>query len=233
MHCLPHKCASAATNMATDQLMLTNYPQPRIPRFRHYSWELPAYTFGFAQRWGQELEALLRGGHEVIRRETGGGLVDHRSDWTYGLIIPPTHKLAREAPTEIYHGVHVCLVDAIQRQNIKASLQTKPPPPKRNHILNACFKRAELSDVISESGQKIAGAAQRRNRDGFLIQGYLERSHLPGFDWKRFEQDFAENLGKWLASSMKQTEWPDWDAQTLQALEKRFASDAWNKKRKR
>ncbi|WOO40779.1 lipoate--protein ligase family protein [Rubellicoccus peritrichatus] len=233
MDCFPDRRADAATNMAMDQLMLIDYPSVEMPRFRHYDWEYSAFTFGFAQTWEEELDTLVRDGHEVIRRETGGGLVDHRNDWTYGLVIPLSHQRGKEAPTEIYRDVHVCMIEALQKQNADAILQQEVPPPKIENEFSACFNRAELNDVITQSKDKVAGAAQRRNREGFLIQGYISRSTLPNLDWQCFKNDFIERLTDWLDSSAREVSWPKWDEVALNKMKARFASEAWNKKRKR
>jgi hypothetical protein len=54
--------------------------------------------------------------------------------------------------------------------------------------------------VRSDDGRKVAGAAQKRNRHGLLIEGYVWRPFLPGCDWLRFEKDFATHLGRILQS---------------------------------
>lgn len=233
MQCLPDNRADAATNMAIDQVMLTEYPASELPRFRHYAWQHSAFTFGFAQSWGKELENLVSEGHEVIRRETGGGLVDHRNDWTYGLVIPLSHQRGQESPTAVYQDVHACMVEAIQKQNIDAGLQPKAPPPNSNGTFNACFNKAELNDVITREHTKIAGAAQRRNRSGFLVQGSISRLTLPQLDWTRFKMDFVESLSLWLDSPAEKTDWPSWNLEAIDKLKTQFASEAWNKKRKR
>lgn len=233
MHCLPDKKANAAENMATDQAMLTDYVDRDLPRFRHYGWMHSAFTFGFAQTWGHELDTLINDGHEVVRRETGGGLVDHRNDWTYSLVIPLTHQRGQETPTAIYRDIHICLIKALQAQEAEAILQDQAPPPKEDGVFSACFNRAELNDVITKRGEKIAGAAQRRNREGFLIQGYINGQMLPDLDWAAFRNDFAESLGQWLESPAKETDWPNWNQGSLNQLITRFASEAWNKRRKR
>jgi lipoate-protein ligase A len=48
---LPTRTAGAAENMATDFLLLQRYPNATVPRFRHYGWRRPAFTFGYAQKF--------------------------------------------------------------------------------------------------------------------------------------------------------------------------------------
>jgi len=92
---LPHRTAGAAENMAADFLLLQRYPEPAHARFRHYDWRGPAFTFGYGQKIAyvrDQLAALAPGEHpDLTRRPTGGGVVDHRNDWTFALVIPRGH----------------------------------------------------------------------------------------------------------------------------------------------
>ena len=47
---LPTRTGGAAENMATDFLLLQRYPGAAVPRFRHYEWRAPAFTFGYGQK---------------------------------------------------------------------------------------------------------------------------------------------------------------------------------------
>ncbi len=101
--------------MALDFLLLQRYPESAAPRFRHYEWRTPAFTFGYSQKIGfvranlpsdlsaiasAKAEALAKEGlphsstFDLCRRPTGGGIVDHRHDWTYSLVLPPLHPQA-------------------------------------------------------------------------------------------------------------------------------------------
>lgn len=232
MHHLANSSASAALNMATDQLMLEAYPMPSAARFRHYRWTEPAYTFGFAQPWGDELEALAED-FAVIRRETGGGLVDHQRDWTWSLVLPPGHSAAADGLTCLYSGLHRALFHALRKQEAPVKLQQSAPEPLPAGCFRQCFTRAERDDVILEDGTKVAGAAQRRTRAGVLAQGYVDRLFLPGLAWQQLEEDFAESLAEWLGSKRQAYVLPEWDPIALDGLRQRFASSRWNQYRKR
>ena len=94
---LPVRTAGAAENMAADFLLLRRHPRPAVARFRHYGWRAPAFTFGYSQRIAfvrEQLAAAVAGEvrpPELCRRPTGGGVVDHRDDWTYALVIPVSY----------------------------------------------------------------------------------------------------------------------------------------------
>src|SRR5690606_39065461 len=100
---LPERHDSAAGNMAADFLLLQRYPAETHARFRSYGWHRPAFTFGYSQKiaWVREQVAPFAP-VELCRRPTGGGLVDHRQDWTYALVIPRGHALYDARAVESY-----------------------------------------------------------------------------------------------------------------------------------
>ena len=174
---------ASADNMAWDEALLEAAPRLGRPVLRFYSWTEPAATFGYFQKFA-EVERLteLR---SLIRRPTGGGLVPHDADWTYSLAFPhgdPWHKLKA---VESYRRVH----EWIQAAFTRAGLATELSPCGRKEAPGQCFVGAEQSDVLWQ-GRKIAGAAQRRTRDGLLIQGSIQPP--PGSSRSEFEKAFCE-----------------------------------------
>lgn len=154
----------AAWNMAWDEALLNHVAQLGVPVLRTYGWTSPAATFGYFQKL-QEIESWtpLR---PLIRRPTGGGLVPHDADWTYSVIIPPQHPGSQVKAETSYESQHLWLKRAFDACDVHTELApccdaTGP---------GQCFVGAEKHDLLFR-GRKIAGAAQRRNRLGLLIQG--------------------------------------------------------------
>src|SRR6185369_5061730 len=178
LHVLPTRSAGAAENMATDFLLLQRYPDAVAPRFRHYDWHRPAFTFGYAQKIAF-VRSQLRTDEtfDLCRRPTGGGIVDHRDDWTYALVIPRGHPLEDLRATQSYREVHEALATALRAQDVPAvTKQVRDPAESEPGPAGVCFQRAEVFDVVHErSGEKIAGAAQKRNKHGLLFQGSIWR----------------------------------------------------------
>lgn len=158
---------SPARNMAVDELLLESVAEWGVPVLRTYGWTEPAATFGYFQRLAEVSEwTPLR---PLIRRPTGGGVVPHDADWTYSLAVPPGHPWYELSAVESYRRVHEWLRAAFARVGLSTELAPccDPAGPGR------CFVGAERFDLLWR-GRKMAGAAQRRNRMGLLIQGSVQ-----------------------------------------------------------
>lgn len=235
LHILPVRTAGAAENMAVDFLLLQRYPHAGAARFRHYEWRGAAFTFGFSQRIAYVREQLAAGlPCDLCRRPTGGGIVDHRHDWTYALVIPRGHPLEEARATQSYRVVHECLAEALgalgEPVEVKAVCE---PPPEGNSCVPAagpgvCFQRAELFDVVNpRTGAKVAGAAQKRNKHGLLFQGSIEKSAVGAVDWEVFGERFTGALARALGADAAETPWPEFAEQELEGLVEQYSSPEW------
>jgi lipoyl(octanoyl) transferase len=228
LHRLPSRTGGAAENMALDFLLLQRYPEAAAPRFRHYGWHRPAFTFGYAQKIAWVREQLPAGERfDLCRRPTGGGIVDHRQDWTYALVIPRGHELEELRATQSYRALHAALVDALHAQSVPAVL--KMPDEEEPATPGVCFQRAEIFDVVHAlSGEKIAGAAQKRNKHGLLCQGSIWRPALAAtVDWNRLEEDFVTHLATALGGAAESVPWPDLNEEEVSGLTEQYSSAEW------
>jgi len=237
LYLLPDRTGGAAENMAWDFLLLARWPGPAGPRFRHYDWRGAACTFGFSQKiaW---VRANLPAGDtfDLCRRPTGGGIVDHRQDWTYALVLPRGHALYDERAAESYRVVHECLAAALVAQGQPVELQRAcaekaPGTPDDGGacaVPGVCFQRAERHDVIrTDTGAKVAGAAQKRNKQGLLFQGSIERRALGMVDWDAFAGAFAAGLGRALAAEPQAQPWPEFAEHEVEGLIEQYSSPEW------
>jgi lipoate-protein ligase A len=241
LHLLPVRAAGAAENMAVDFLLLQRYPEPAAARFRHYGWRAPAFTFGYSQKIAFVRAQLPPGGpFDLCRRASGGGVVDHREDWTYALIIPRGHPWEAERAALSYRRVHACLAEALRAQGAAAALQEPMPLAAATGseapaavLPGVCFERAETHDVINPlTGEKIAGAAQKRNKHGLLFQGSVWRPAAgPAVDWERFREDFSARLAAALAAAPLPVPWPDLNEDEVSGLTERYSSPEWLEQR--
>jgi lipoate-protein ligase A len=160
------KCG-AAFNMALDEALLENAARLGAPVLRFYGWtELPA-TFGYFQKIAEVAAATkLR---PLIRRPTGGGIVPHDADWTYSAVFPPGHEWHSLKAEESYRRIHDWLRLAFAELKVETELAQRC----KKSLPGQCFAGHEKSDLLWR-GKKIAGAAQRRNKLGLLIQGSVQ-----------------------------------------------------------
>ena len=157
----------AAFNMALDETLLDSATRLGQPVLRLYGWTEPAATFGYFQKYADVANATsLR---PLIRRPTGGGIVPHDADWTYSFIVPPGHEWHPLKAEESYRRIHEWIQAAFARLNIDTELA----PAARKSAPGQCFVGHEKFDLLWQ-GKKIAGAAQRRNKLGLLIQGSVQ-----------------------------------------------------------
>lgn len=259
LHVLPIRTAGAAENMALDFLLLQRYPEQTASRFRHYEWRGPAFTFGYSQKIeyvranlpsdvsaiaSATGEALAKEGlphaftPELCRRATGGGIVDHRNDWTYALVLPRGLAIYDARATQAYHDVHACMVEALtalgQKVELKASCEKEAAceGEPASTMPTICFVRAELYDVLNSfTGEKIAGAAMKRNKHGLLFQGSIEKSRLGVVDWDAFQAKFTTALSRLLGTEPMETPWPDLNEDEVSGLIEQYSAPEWNESR--
>lgn len=163
---------AAAENMAVDEWLLLC--QSPVPILRSYRWLQPAVTFGFAEKVAP-IRALYPK-REMTRRWTGGGVVEHGEDATYSLILPRACAPDWQNSAAVYATVHEAVAIALRARGLHAiGVGEGSQIPG-----SLCFQAPVRHDVLID-GRKVAGAGQRRTRDGVLHQGSLQGSAvLPG-----------------------------------------------------
>lgn len=153
--------------MALDEALLENAAEIGKPVLRFYGWNELAATFGYFQKFSDvERATHLR---PLIRRPTGGGIVPHDVDWTYSFTMPPNHEWHLLKAEESYRRIHKWICDAFAKLKIETELASH----SKKSLPGQCFVGHEKSDLLWH-GKKIAGAAQRRNKLGLLIQGSIQ-----------------------------------------------------------
>jgi lipoate-protein ligase A len=243
---LPNAFGDAETNMAIDAALLVSMPVG-LAAFRHYGWLGPAVTFGYAQHYNKVVSRLAsdhvpvepaQDSATLIRRMTGGGIVDHRNDWTYALILHSSIPAASSPATDLYAQIH----DAISQSLAKIGIDSRLAPcprhceelPIASDIPSHCFATPAANDVLHPGGKKIAGAAMKRSRHGLLIQGSIDRSVLPkNFNFITFQKLLLKYLSSTLNLEPSELEdiRPLFKSEQIERERQRFAGDAWNRRR--
>jgi lipoate-protein ligase A len=231
---LPERTGGAAENMATDFMLLQRYPREGAARYRHYNWRAPSFTFGYSQKISFVRSQLPPGEtFDLCRRPTGGGIVDHRDDWTYCLVIPRGHPFEEARATQSYRAIHEALAEALRAAGAAVSLKPVAAPVADGEAggpAGVCFERAELFDVIhSGTGAKIAGGAQKRNKRGLLFQGSVWKPAAGGasVNWNQFGGDFSGRLAAALNMPAAAVPWPEFSEDELGGLVEQYSSPDW------
>jgi lipoate-protein ligase A len=148
--------------MAVDEWLLETADAPVL---RVYRWRGAWASIGY---FG-EIEAARAAFPEVpiVRRWTGGGMVDHRADWTYSLIVPRTATLANLRGAESYRLIHAAVAAMLEKCGTAARLSEGAEETGDAR----CFENPVCHDLLADDGRKLAGAGQRRSRRGLLHQG--------------------------------------------------------------
>ncbi len=185
-YCLSSGKGESAFNMALDEALVEALPRLGQPVLRFYDWTEPAASFGYFQKYAEAKRLTRR--RPLVRRPTGGGLVPHEADWTYSLAFPASHEWYGLAAIESYRRIHHWIQQAFASLGIETTLS----PAAHNAGPGQCFIGYSRFDVLWRGG-KIAGAAQRRRREGLLIQGSVQPPPLALVrpDWERAMCDVA------------------------------------------
>ena len=152
------------TNMAVDELL---WEKIQVPTLRIYRWLGDWVSLGYFSNYASVAAWEPNYAGKIVRRCTGGGIVDHRQDWTYSLMIPRGYALAEMPAAQSYSVVHAALAKVLGDENCDVSLSATDADDASGY----CFQKPVRHDLINATGEKIAGAGQRRGRAGFLHQG--------------------------------------------------------------
>ncbi len=170
----PHQ---AAFNMAMDESLLERLGDS--PVLRIYRWSRPAISFGYFT----DLAAVPVGEWELVRRWTGGGIVEHGNDFTYSLVVPRHALAAWGEPSRSYELIHGVLADALAASGFGQTAGHRAQAGPAAQAGDYCFEHPVAHDLMI-AGRKASGAAQRRTRRGLLHQGSVQAPPTVAADWR-------------------------------------------------
>lgn len=206
--------SSAAANMAIDESLLRH---ARVPCLRVYGWEKACVSIGYFQR-----TSVVPNDTSFVRRYTGGGLVHHGRDLTYTLILPADHPLTQAGTLPSYRAIHEGVASALQAAGVDCLLATAQP--QKDHP--SCFLKPVPADVLDPHGKKLAGAAQRRTKQGCLHQGSIL---LAGSIPRELPKILPNHLAQALKTSWVETERTREENELAEKLSlDRYATRDWN-----
>jgi lipoyl(octanoyl) transferase len=202
----------AASNMAFDEALFWSCDRPTL---RCYRWLRPSVSFGYFSAWDAVFERYPD--RDLVRRWTGGGIVEHGEDFTYSLTLPANETLPRSR--DLYWLVHHSIAETLQLNGQLLEIANEPDA----NTSDACFERAVEFD-LKLNNLKIAGAAIRRHRTGLLLQGSIQRVHLP--------PDFAQKLALQLSNEVETFRPSPAVIEFARCLAtQKYSSTEWNRRR--
>lgn len=204
--------------MAVDEALLRECKGPVL---RFYRWSEPAVSIGYFQQ-----SSIVPSGRVFVRRYTGGGLVDHAADVTYSIIVPRGHEFYQLGAARSYEAVHRVIAEGLRDGGMPVELADE----KMSGVGDACFRKPVRFDVMS-NGRKVAGAAQRRTREGCLHQGSLL---LEGdvFGFEKMVEVLTPRLCVFLGDKVEESMLTLAEEKKVEQLEKqRYRTREWNEKR--
>ncbi len=219
---------SPGLNMSVDELLLEK-PDVLGGRIllRIYSWDRPSISIGYTQHYSSV--SAESGKYSIVRRPTGGGIVYHDRDLTYTFVVPAGHALEKLDRVESYHVFHRAILRTMKMFGLEGTLA----PTAANVADRAsmrCFTTPTKYDVLC-GDRKMAGAAQRRTRNGILHQGSIslevsggDREKLARELVRGVEDEFKIKFVEFMAPSGFLDE-----AGLLSSA--KFADDGWNRSR--
>ncbi len=207
---------SGPENMAVDEWLLETIDDPVL---RIYQWSGEWGSLGCFCCLNQAIDNLPD--VRLVRRQTGGGIVDHQNDWTYSLVISKNENLFRIRASESYRLIHEVLSNVLSdRFNLVSPASSDPG------LGGVCFQKPVAFDVVDPVGNKIAGAGQRRTMDGLLHQGSV-LGKCESIDSINRSIRLAEALsGHWGHVDLVPP--PDLIRSKVEA---KFGNDAWTRRR--
>lgn len=215
------KSYSAAENMAIDAVLLETVDKPVL---RFYRWDKPAITIGVAQKF----EETKREGFESVRRQTGGGVVDHSNSYTYTVVFPSGHAMTEADTLSCYQQINEAVSFGIAMMNFQVELTQQEISKDVPRSSMPCSMHPTKYDIVNEAG-KISGCAQRRNLGGILHQGYIE--DVVG-DEEKLRECIVQNIKKVFDCEVEEFQKSvGFDERVNELVATQYGNEKWNKRR--
>lgn len=174
---IEREAASATSNMEFDAALLRSLDPAGPPILHLYDWVKPSLTYGFFAHPEKllNLEAVEKHGFDLARRPTGGGVVFHVWDLAFSVLIPAESTLYSQNTLDNYELINQVIFTIVQNfigTSAMMSLTPHDAMMKNPQQAFFCMARPTKYDLVVGK-KKIAGAAQRKMKQGFLHQGTI------------------------------------------------------------
>ena len=197
---------SAEKNMQIDEIFLEDLRDEGLPILHFYDWEDRSATFGHfidIKKFIDEKRAIKENVF-FAKRPTGGGVIFHIWDFAFSFLMPKNCSKYSKNVLENYRFVNDFVKKAIENflKNSKNSYTLTPDDfyAKEKSCNFFCMAKPTKYDVII-NGRKVAGAAQRNKKNGYLHQGSIS---LFAPDLKLLDKIFLKGIKTGLIEAMTQ-----------------------------
>ncbi len=204
-------------SMAVDEWLLDTASMPVL---RVYRWSGAWASLGYFGEISAAREAFPE--VNLVRRRTGGGMVDHRTDWTYSLVSPVGEPLTGWRGAESYYRLHAILGSVLIGEGVVARMSRGEEETGKG----LCFENPVPHDLLGIDGRKLAGAGQRRS-----IRGLLHQGSVAGALEYLASEERARRLADDLAQAWEEV-CPELNQEDLLSrLEARYECPEWTERR--
>ncbi len=193
---------SAAENMRIDAQLLSSLDCQGAPILHFYEWNCMAATYGYFTKIERFFD--LQKAEEIplhfARRPTGGGIIFHVWDLAFSVLLPSGHRFFSKNTLQNYRLINDATLEAIKPFFHKDGISLLANDLyDQSDARFFCMAKPTIYDVML-GGKKIAGAAQRRQKQGFLHQASIS---LAAPKWELIEQILHKNVK--ILDAMQQT----------------------------
>ncbi len=178
---LDHQEASAAWNMAVDEVLLNGLSEPAgTPTLRVYQWTGFAVTVGRFQNLRRTVDMAVaeRAGIPVVRRITGGRGIAHGDDLTLSVACS-VEDLGLPSTAGI-STIYSLLTGVVRSSFAQSGLLINQGPigipntTEDSSRLGDCFASVTEADLLDPlSGSKVMGGALHKRGDKLLLQASI------------------------------------------------------------
>ncbi len=166
---------SAEENMRFDAELLENVKDFLNPVLHFYEWESPSATYGYFADPATLLFLDEIGPLDLARRPTGGGVIFHIWDFAFSILVPASSALYSVNTLNNYALINAVVLSSIESFLGSSSsfyLTPQDGVSLTKECRHFCMAKPTQYDVMLKN-KKVAGAAQRKTKKGFLHQGSI------------------------------------------------------------
>jgi len=167
------------SNMAIDEALLEAYGiEGSLPVLRIYGWKPAAFSIGYSQDPGNELNLnrCKNAGISFVRRFTGGGVIFHKDELTYSIVCKREDLGISAFSKEAYKVLCLFIIKAYKSLGLCAEYCLRETTRQDKSWF--CFSERERYDILI-NGKKLGGNAQRRRKDIIFQHGSIPlKSHI-------------------------------------------------------